>query len=36
MNQGKIVEIGETESLFKQPQHPYTQKLLKAAPLLAI
>ena len=34
MNQGKIVEIGETESIFKQPQHPYTQKLLNAAPLL--
>ncbi|MEA5533727.1 ABC transporter ATP-binding protein [Crocosphaera sp. XPORK-15E] len=36
MNQGKIVEIGDTESIFKQPQHPYTQKLLNAAPLLAI
>lgn len=36
MNQGKIVEIGETESIFKQPQHPYTQKLLNAAPLLVI
>ncbi|MGB5594984.1 MAG: ABC transporter ATP-binding protein [Crocosphaera sp.] len=34
MTQGKIVEIGETESIFKQPQHPYTQKLLNAAPLL--
>lgn len=36
MNQGKIVEINETEKLFKDPQHPYTQKLLNAAPLLAI
>ncbi|MDJ0662713.1 MAG: ABC transporter ATP-binding protein [Crocosphaera sp.] len=36
MNQGKIVEIGETETIFKEPKHPYTQKLLNAAPLLAI
>ncbi|MEL4897261.1 ABC transporter ATP-binding protein [Crocosphaera sp. Alani8] len=36
MNQGKIVEIGDTESIFENPQHPYTQKLLNAAPLLAI
>ncbi|WP_107666755.1 ABC transporter ATP-binding protein [Cyanothece sp. BG0011] len=36
MNQGKIVEIGETESIFREPKHPYTQKLLNAAPLLAI
>ncbi len=35
MNKGKIVEIGETESIFTNPQDPYTQKLLKAAPLLA-
>ncbi|OKH17071.1 dipeptide ABC transporter ATP-binding protein [[Limnothrix rosea] IAM M-220] len=34
MNQGKIVELGNTEELFKNPQHPYTQKLLGAAPLL--
>lgn len=36
MNQGKIVEIGETENIFREPSHPYTQKLLNAAPLLAI
>lgn len=36
MNRGKIVEIGDTEQIFKQAQHPYTQKLLNAAPLLAI
>ena len=35
MNKGKIVEIGETESIFTNPQNKYTQKLLKAAPLLA-
>uniref|UniRef100_B8HTX3 ABC transporter related n=1 Tax=Cyanothece sp. (strain PCC 7425 / ATCC 29141) TaxID=395961 RepID=B8HTX3_CYAP4 len=35
MQQGKIVEIGPTEQLFTQPQHPYTKTLLQAAPLLA-
>ena len=36
MYQGKIVELGETEPLFTQPQHPYTQKLLAAAPALLV
>ncbi|HBE60011.1 MAG TPA: ABC transporter ATP-binding protein [Cyanobacteria bacterium UBA11149] len=35
MNKGKIVELEETEQLFKNPQHPYTKTLLSAAPLLA-
>lgn len=35
MNAGKIVEIGETRDIFTNPQHPYTQQLLQAAPLLA-
>ena len=35
MNAGKIVEIDITEKIFTQAQHPYTQKLLAAAPLLA-
>lgn len=35
MNSGKIVEIGQTEEIFTNPQHPYTKTLLKAAPLLA-
>jgi peptide/nickel transport system ATP-binding protein len=35
MNSGQIVEINTTEKIFTQPQHPYTQKLLAAAPLLA-
>jgi peptide/nickel transport system ATP-binding protein len=35
MNQGKIVEMGPTEDIFTNPQNPYTQKLLRAAPLLA-
>ncbi|MEC4984020.1 MAG: ABC transporter ATP-binding protein [Oscillatoria sp. PMC 1068.18] len=35
MNTGKIVEIGETNQIFTNPQNPYTKKLLQAAPLLA-
>ncbi|MER3434966.1 MAG: ABC transporter ATP-binding protein [Leptolyngbya sp. ERB_1_1] len=34
MNGGKIVELGDTQTIFKHPQHPYTQSLLGAAPLL--
>jgi peptide/nickel transport system ATP-binding protein len=35
MQAGKIVELGVTAAIFNQPQHPYTQTLLKAAPLLS-
>ncbi len=35
MNAGKIVELGDTQQLFNHPQHPYTQTLLAAAPLLS-
>ncbi|MBJ7298165.1 MAG: ABC transporter ATP-binding protein [Dolichospermum sp.] len=35
MNGGKIVELGQTKQIFAHPQHPYTQTLLAAAPLLA-
>jgi peptide/nickel transport system ATP-binding protein len=35
MNAGKIVELGTTETIFTTPQHPYTQALLGAAPLLS-
>jgi peptide/nickel transport system ATP-binding protein len=35
MNAGKIVELGTTADLFTNPQHPYTQTLLAAAPLLS-
>lgn len=30
---GKIVEIGETSSVFDNPQHPYTKALLSAVPI---
>ena len=30
---GKIVEMGETEALLKNPQHPYTRALLSAVPI---
>ena len=35
MQAGKIVELGSTTQIFDDPQHPYTQTLLAAAPLLA-
>ncbi|MEL6222740.1 MAG: ABC transporter ATP-binding protein [Cyanobacteria bacterium J06627_8] len=35
MHAGEIVELGPTSTLFETPQHPYTQTLLGAAPLLA-
>ncbi|MCF2150976.1 ABC transporter ATP-binding protein [Desmonostoc muscorum LEGE 12446] len=31
MYHGKMVEMGTTESVFRQPQHEYTRSLLKAA-----
>ncbi|MGQ4495749.1 ABC transporter ATP-binding protein [Dermabacteraceae bacterium P13101] len=30
---GKIVEIGDTNSVFNDPQHPYTKALLSAVPV---
>lgn len=34
MNGGKVVEQGEAAAVFANPQHPYTQMLLGAAPSL--
>lgn len=33
IHKGKIVELAETEKLFKNPLHPYTRSLLSAIPL---
>lgn len=33
MNKGQIVELAEAEELYKNPQHPYTKKLLSAIPV---
>ncbi len=34
MYAGKIVEYGPSEKIFREPQHPYTQLLLRAIPRL--
>lgn len=31
MTGGEIVEMGDVEELYENPQHPYTKKLLEAA-----
>lgn len=36
MEKGKIVECGDTSVVFAEPQHPYTQQLIAAAPKLLI
>ena len=35
MYAGKVVETGDTDSLFENPQHPYTKALLDAVPDLS-
>ncbi|WP_299209771.1 ABC transporter ATP-binding protein [uncultured Tateyamaria sp.] len=34
MQKGRIVEAGQTEAVFSDPQHPYTKQLIDAAPQL--
>jgi peptide/nickel transport system ATP-binding protein len=33
MNQGKVEEIGPAEQVYRQPQTPYTQELIRAIPV---
>jgi oligopeptide/dipeptide ABC transporter ATP-binding protein len=35
MNAGEIVETGSVEKIWRDPQHPYTQRLLAAVPTMA-
>lgn len=35
MHRGKVVEAGPAQQLLNDPQHPYTQSLVKAAPSVA-
>ena len=30
MYKGELVEVGETQDVFENPQHPYTEKLLSS------
>ncbi|MDW8469893.1 MAG: ABC transporter ATP-binding protein [Burkholderiales bacterium] len=32
MSQGRVVEVGPVEEVFRRPRHPYTRALLEAAP----
>src|SRR5699024_10440700 len=34
IEEGNIVEMGATEDVYRQPQHPYTQRLMAATPNL--
>ncbi len=36
MNNGEVVEEGPTTAVFDNPQHPYTNALLQAAPRLPL
>jgi peptide/nickel transport system ATP-binding protein len=34
MHGGRIVELGDTNQVYEQPQHPYTKELLAAVPVI--
>jgi ABC-type dipeptide/oligopeptide/nickel transport system ATPase component len=36
MFRGRLVEFGSTESILRQPQHPYTQALIECIPRLGV
>jgi peptide/nickel transport system ATP-binding protein len=36
LRDGRIVEEGGTEAVFRAPQHPYTQALLAAVPRIGV
>ncbi|WP_194420421.1 ABC transporter ATP-binding protein [Microbacterium abyssi] len=36
MHRGKVVEQGDAKQILEDPQHPYTQSLVKAAPSVAV
>ena len=36
MYRGKMVEVGDTQQITEQPQHPYTRSLLEATPEIAV
>ncbi|WP_144880683.1 ABC transporter ATP-binding protein [Microbacterium paraoxydans] len=36
MHRGKVVEQGKARQILEDPQHPYTQSLVKAAPSVAV
>jgi peptide/nickel transport system ATP-binding protein/oligopeptide transport system ATP-binding protein len=33
---GRVVEVGDADSVFTSPLHPYTQALLRAAPQMRV
>jgi oligopeptide/dipeptide ABC transporter ATP-binding protein len=36
MKQGRIVESGDSERVYNNPEHPYTRQLLEAIPGVSI
>jgi peptide/nickel transport system ATP-binding protein len=35
MHQGEVVEMADSDELYRNPQHPYTRSLLAAIPKAA-